>query len=284
MNTKNELLKNKNNDFESLLCHHSTDVIELFNKLSKIIKDSIKVELEEKIWAKMPSFYYEDRFVRLIPFKKHINIEAKAIKNNLKKLSNYIITPTGMLKIEVNQEIPVEVLTNIFQETLYRTQPISIKDQLNQDKYLEWIVDDKDFIVQFNEKMNELGYTCNNEIVDGICYGKYMMIYRKQSVKSDKVYARIYFRTNGIVLRLFLNNIDKHSNYINNSPSFIKEAFVGDYATCNHCHGDVCKFRKTYSINHIQYEKCNGLTFEFAQPTLERLKAYLELFLEFYPQ
>ena len=31
-------------------------------------------------------------------------------------------------------------------------------------------------------------------------------------------------------------------------------------------------------------EKCNGITFEFHQPNVDKLKDYLQLFKEFYPR
>ena len=31
------------------------------------------------MWAKLPTYYVGESFVRLIPFKDHINIEAKAV-------------------------------------------------------------------------------------------------------------------------------------------------------------------------------------------------------------
>lgn len=50
----------------------------------------------------MPSFYIDDKFVRLIPFKDHINIEAATIATHTSQLKQYKITPKGMLQIYLN--------------------------------------------------------------------------------------------------------------------------------------------------------------------------------------
>jgi hypothetical protein len=116
---------------------------------------------------------------------------------------------------------------------------------------------------------------------DGFCWGRYMIIYRKANTKSKTVYARIYIRESGIVLRLFFNGVTKHSDYIENSPDYIKNVFTGSYGDCKHCKGESCKFRKTYEIGGIKIEKCNGCTFEFYEPTTEKLPAYIDLFKTF---
>ncbi len=162
-------------------------------------------------------------------------------------------------------------------------EDLKIKELLASETYLYISSHDKQFIVEFTHAMNTLGYQCDGKISDGFCYGHHMMIFRKANVKSDKVYARLYFRTSGVIVRFFVSDVSKHSSYIEASPSHIQEPFIGSYATCNHCRGDVCKFRKTYMIGNKTYEKCNGLTFEFFAPTLERLPSYMDLFLEFYP-
>ena len=70
------------------------------------------------MWAKLPSYYVDKSFIRLIPFKDHINIEAKAILDYKNELNNYKITSKGMLQIFLNQDIPYEIIKNIFINTL----------------------------------------------------------------------------------------------------------------------------------------------------------------------
>ncbi|WP_041700250.1 hypothetical protein [Clostridium sp. BNL1100] len=57
-------------------------------------------------------------FVRLIPFKDHISIEAKAVVFYKDELTEYKITPKGMLQIFHNQQVPFERLEKIFKESL----------------------------------------------------------------------------------------------------------------------------------------------------------------------
>ena len=94
------------------------EITDLFGSLRSLIYDSVKATIEETLWGKLPSYYVGDSFVRLIAFKDHINIEAKAITKHKEELTGYKITPKGMLQIFVDQEIPVDVLKQIFTETL----------------------------------------------------------------------------------------------------------------------------------------------------------------------
>ncbi len=89
-----------------------------FHKLYVLIYESTSQSINEKLWAKLPSFYVKDNFIRIIPFKDHINIEAKAVLSRKGELGEYKITPKGMLQIYHNQAIPEEILKAIFRETL----------------------------------------------------------------------------------------------------------------------------------------------------------------------
>lgn len=66
----NELIKEYMNAY-------SVELKELYFALRELIYSSIsqKQEIEEKLWAKLPSYYVGNFFVRLIPFKDHINEE-----------------------------------------------------------------------------------------------------------------------------------------------------------------------------------------------------------------
>ncbi len=146
---------------------------------------------------------------------------------------------------------------------------------------------DKEFIIAFNEQMNHMGYDCGNEFKDGVCWGIFMLIYTKTSVKSNKCYCRIYIRKEGIALRLYLSRVDHHRAYLKQAPEHIKTAFTGDWGNCGHCHNEtegVCRHRKTYCIDENQYEKCDGYTFEFWDTDAAKVPDYLALLNEFYPQ
>lgn len=140
-----------------------------------------------------------------------------------------------------------------------------IKEQIQLSDYNFVSDENKEFIVAFTDAMEKSGYYTDG-FTDGICWGKYMLIYRKSGVKSKKVFARIYIRENSICLRLFFSDITEKGEYIKNAPDFIKDVFVGSYGTCKHCRGDNCRFRKDYEIDGVKYEKCNGTTFQFFDP------------------
>lgn len=157
-----------------------------------------------------------------------------------------------------------------------------IENQINEKQFDFISESDKNFIITFTQALEHMGYTYGDTIGSGFCWGRYMLIYRKANVKSKNVVARIYIKDDSIVLRLFLNNVTKHSKYITTTSAYIKNVFVGEYGTCKHCKGDKCKFRKDYEIDGVKYEKCNGATFEFYHPTVENLQDYLDLFHEFF--
>ena len=94
------------------------EVIEAFKELRQMIYDSVDAEVTETMWARMPSYYVGEAFVRLIPFKDHINIEAVAITTHKEELSGYKITPKGMLQIYMDQQLPAEIIKKIFSKTL----------------------------------------------------------------------------------------------------------------------------------------------------------------------
>ena len=97
---------------------YPAEVASLFRVLRKLIYDSVPAEPEEKLWAKLPSYTVGDAFVRLIPFKDHINIEAQAAICYRDSLPGYKFTPKGMLQLYLKQKIPQEILKQIFSETL----------------------------------------------------------------------------------------------------------------------------------------------------------------------
>ena len=90
---------------------------ERFCMLYGLIYESTSRNIVENLWAKLPSFYVDNNFIRLIPFKDHVNIEAKAVNFHKDQLSEYKITPKGMLQIFHNQQVPCELLKLIFKES-----------------------------------------------------------------------------------------------------------------------------------------------------------------------
>ncbi len=157
-------------------------------------------------------------------------------------------------------------------------------EQLLSEERFDFITpENKRFIYAFTNALSDMGYTFGDAIGSGFCWGKYMLIFTKANVKAKKVVARIYIREKDLVLRLFFSDVTKHAKYISYAPDFIKEVFTGPYAACKHCKGEQCKFQKTYDIEGVHYKKCNGRTFEFILPDINRLDDYIGLFKEFYP-
>ena len=107
-----------NEQIKAHIGNYPDKIIDLYDRLRQMILDSAPCEPEETMWAKMPSFYVGKNFVRLIPFKDHINIEARTIIEHREELLGYKISPKGMLQIFANQQIPREVLMRVFKETL----------------------------------------------------------------------------------------------------------------------------------------------------------------------
>lgn len=107
-----------NEEIRARLETFPADVHELFLRLRTLIYNSSPAEPTETQWARMPSYSVGESFVRLIPFKDHINIEAQAVLRHAEALAGYRITPKGMLQIYLKQAIPCDVLKQIFTETL----------------------------------------------------------------------------------------------------------------------------------------------------------------------
>lgn len=103
---------------ENYISKYSKEITTLFYDIREIINKSVSCEIEEKLWAKLPSFYVGEKFIRIIPFKDHVNIEATAIMNHKHQLEQFKITPKGMLQIYLSESLPSNVLMTIFSETL----------------------------------------------------------------------------------------------------------------------------------------------------------------------
>lgn len=107
-----------NEQIKTYLEKYPQEIADMFTALRQLILDSVSADVKETMWAKLPSYYNGEKLVRLIPFKDHINIEASAVIQHKDKLSDYKITPKGMLQIYVKQNIPNDVLLQVFAETL----------------------------------------------------------------------------------------------------------------------------------------------------------------------
>jgi len=107
-----------NEQVKEYLGKFSPEIRDMFCSLRKIIFESASQKPTEALWAKLPSYYVGEAYVRLIPFKDHINIEAQVAIQHREELADYKLTPKGMLQIYLKQDIPCDVLKRIFTETL----------------------------------------------------------------------------------------------------------------------------------------------------------------------
>jgi len=97
---------------------YPAEIIQLYGQLRQLVYDSIPDEPQERLWARLPSYFVGEAFVRLIPFRDHINIEARAALAHREEWKDFKMTPKGMVQIHVKQAVPAELLKQIFAETL----------------------------------------------------------------------------------------------------------------------------------------------------------------------
>lgn len=60
-----------NEQVKEYLDTYPNGIMDMYKTLRKMIFDSASCEPEETLWAKLPSYYVCESFVRLIPFKDH---------------------------------------------------------------------------------------------------------------------------------------------------------------------------------------------------------------------
>ena len=163
-------------------------------------------------------------------------------------------------------------------------RPKTVEEWLSEERFNVISEAEKAFIVAFDNKMNELGYDYGGGYIGGAGgWSKYGMIeYGKTGTKSRPCAARIYVKKGSVQLRLYLTKIDKHRQYIEESPSYIKEAFAFEGGDCKTCMS-TCKSMKIYTIDGQQFNKCCHSTAYFTNPSVERLSDYMALYLEFNP-
>ena len=147
---------------------------------------------------------------------------------------------------------------------------------------------DKDFIIVFDDFMVKAGYE-NNDIQPYVVFGKYKIEYYKPGNKTKKYIARIYFRDDEIVLRLYCSDIDKRKDYLENSPDFIKKPFTDESHKCKmpDCKGMItkgkCRYRKTYTLDGVNHVKCSEQSFLYYNMESKNVSKYVDLLTTFYP-
>lgn len=85
------------------------NIINLFNELRELIY-STNFNIEEVFWAKLPSYYVNEKYIRLILFKDHINIEASSIINYKIELLDYKILQKECYKYSLIKKYQLKYL------------------------------------------------------------------------------------------------------------------------------------------------------------------------------
>ena len=107
-----------NSSIEDYIASFDPLTVERFTALYQLALESTPRQVEEKLWARLPTIACGKNFIRLIPFKDHINIEAAGLAGHKDQLAGFRFTPKGMMQVYHDQEIPVEVLQAAFKATL----------------------------------------------------------------------------------------------------------------------------------------------------------------------
>ena len=159
----------------------------------------------------------------------------------------------------------------------------TMEQKLSEERFDFVSESDKAFIIAFDKMLEERGYDYGGGIGNGYGWGKYMIIYGKTDTKSRPCPARIYIKEDGeIYLRLFLNKVDTHRQFIENAPAHIKNAFIFADGDCKSCNTS-CAPGKVYTVDGQLMQKCNHSTFYFHAPSVDKLPDYMELYTEFNP-
>jgi hypothetical protein len=155
--------------------------------------------------------------------------------------------------------------------------------------------ENKIFILEFTKKIRSIDYDFDGDIRNGFNWGNYQIIYSLNGIRGSRnIIARIFIRDdcvivlgdkenkfkNGIALRLYFSNINKHINYIKDAPMHIKERFVNNSGMCKYC-VEQCYKRKTYTIDGKEMIKCRDI-FEYDNPKINDIEDYLDILKEFY--
>lgn len=107
-----------NNEVTQYLEKYPQEIADLCSAVREMICALPQLEIEEKLWAKMPSYYCGSRFIRIIPFKNHVNIEASGFALHKEAFEGCTFTPKGMLQLFPKQKMDLQLLRLAFLDTL----------------------------------------------------------------------------------------------------------------------------------------------------------------------
>ncbi len=106
-----------NNEIQNFLKKYPVEIQDIFYTLRNIIY-SLSLDIKEKMFINLPSYYYGDKFVRIIPFKEYVNIQALGFALNEKDFEGYTFSPKGMIQITPNDTINEEKFKKAFKDSL----------------------------------------------------------------------------------------------------------------------------------------------------------------------
>lgn len=104
-------------EIENYLKKYPEEVVQLFVTIRDVLFSIEDISVEERMWAKLPSYYCGEKFVRIIPFKDHVNIEAAGLARFAGEFEGCKFTPKGMLQVKTGQAVDPEALKAAFIET-----------------------------------------------------------------------------------------------------------------------------------------------------------------------
>jgi len=158
---------------------------------------------------------------------------------------------------------------------------IGIRGTLSEEKFDVISKEDKAFIFTYDEMINTLGYDFGNRLWGASDYTE--IGYSKTGVKSKNMVSRIRIEhdTGKILLRIYVNDVDKHRNYIESAPAHIKAGFAFDGGECTGCNINFCHPKK-YTLDGKSYVKCTHFAGTFHEPKIENIPGYCTLLATVY--
>jgi uncharacterized protein YdhG (YjbR/CyaY superfamily) len=112
------------NAIDEYINQFPSDIREKLNAIRKVIIQTAPQAIE-KISYKMPAFYWKENLIYFAAFKTHIGIypTSKPIEVFKEELVSYSCSK-GTIKIDFNQEIPIEIIEKI---VLFRLEEVENK-------------------------------------------------------------------------------------------------------------------------------------------------------------
>ena len=160
---------------------------------------------------------------------------------------------------------------------------IGIRGTLSEEKFDVISEDDKAFIFAYDDALSPLGYDFGNRLWGATSYTE--VGYSKTGVKSKNMVSRIRIEhdTGKITLRIYVNNVDKYRDFIENAPLHIKAGFAFESGECTGCNINFCHPKK-YTLDGKQYVKCVHFAGTFNEPTIDKIPDYCDLLATAFPK